>query len=459
MRATAGRGVTQLMTWAAGASVRDLPAPIRRRAALILADNLGAMVAATSEPMVQAAQQDLLRRSCHAEATIFARGAPRGDRSAAAAVNGMAATWCELDEGFRSAPCHAGAYVIPALLAEAEASGLPLSRMLVCLALAYEITARAARAFPYPVMTVHPHAGFVTIGAAAASALVRGCDAATLLGGVTGAASMSFAGPFNHAVDGVMVRNAWTSAGAWVGMQAVDWAMRGISGIPETFYDVFVGAFGTDVAPGALTEGLGEAWAVADGYHKIFACCQYAHSAVEASLVLHQRLRSEGLDPDAIHEVVVATHPRGLLLTTVEPATDLAARFSMPHATSASAVLGTGGQAAFSAQAMADPRIANLRRRVSLVPHPNIQPSPNDRPARVLWRLRDGREWAADCSSAQGGADRPFDEATLLTKLRENTGSDFPAMADRLWEVVEGTGHDNMPWRDMVSRITAETAK
>ncbi|WP_204276952.1 hypothetical protein, partial [Escherichia coli] len=39
-----------LAAWAAEAVNRPLPEPIRRRTALILADDLGAMVAAASEP-------------------------------------------------------------------------------------------------------------------------------------------------------------------------------------------------------------------------------------------------------------------------------------------------------------------------------------------------------------------------------------------------------------------------
>ena len=31
-------------------------------------------------------------------------------------------------------------------------------------------------------------------------------------------------------------------------------------------------------------------WAIADGYHKVHACCQYSHSTVEAIIDLHGRL-------------------------------------------------------------------------------------------------------------------------------------------------------------------------
>src|SRR5829696_445887 len=99
-------------------------------------------------------------------------------------------------------------------------------------------------------------------------------------------ASMVFAGPYNHALDGALVRNLWTGLSAWTGMRAADLAPLGLGGIAESNYDVFVGCFGTRADPLALTVQLGERWAIASGYHKLFACCQYAHSAVEASLML-----------------------------------------------------------------------------------------------------------------------------------------------------------------------------
>ena len=55
---------------------------------------------------------------------MFRGGRPRTDRISAAVANGLAGDWIELDEGFREVPCHAGVYVLPALLAEAETGNL-----------------------------------------------------------------------------------------------------------------------------------------------------------------------------------------------------------------------------------------------------------------------------------------------------------------------------------------------
>ena len=200
------------------------------------------------------------------------------------------------------------------------------------IAVAYDVTARIASAFPFRILTVHPHAAFATIGAAAAAGLVRCLDGAALASAVSGAASMTFAGPFGHAPEGALVRNAWTSAGAWIGLRSADWAELGIGGIAETPYDVFVGVFGTDCRPEALTDGLGTRWAIANGYHKMFACCQYTHSAIEASLQLREKFADRRAD---LEQIVVETHPLAMQLTTVEPETTLAAKFSIPHAAAA----------------------------------------------------------------------------------------------------------------------------
>jgi len=450
-RPHAAANTRKLIEWAAGAVGKPLPGEVRRRAATILSDDIGAIVAGSLEPQVTRAREGLTRTaSTAAEATVFARGAPRVDRYSAASANGMAITWCELDEGFRNASCHGGAYTIPALLAEAEAQGRTVEEVLLALALAYEVTTRFALAFPFPVFNVHPHAAFAPIGAAVATSLVRRHDAKTMLDAVTGAASMSFAGPFDTAVEGPLVRNAWTSAGACLGLRAADWAEAGIGGGAVTPYDVFVGSFHTRAVPEALVDGLGTGWSVANGYHKIFACCAYAHSAVEATLDLRGRLHERKVDD--IAEILVETGPGGQALTTVEPETVLAAKFSIPHAIAATARLGTAGARAFTFDKLDDDGIAKLRRRVRMAPYQDLKPWPKDRPARVTMRFADGGEMSAVCESARGGADQPFDEQTLLAKLAENAAGVFPAAPDTLARVIRGDAVlAARPWREVVA--------
>src|SRR5207245_2597331 len=114
-RAQAAANTRKLIEWAVEAVGKPLPEPVRRRAAIILSDDIGAMVAGSLETQVARAREGLLRTSSgKVEATVLAKGAPRADRYAAASANGMSITWCELDEGFRNASCRdrAGEHVI-----------------------------------------------------------------------------------------------------------------------------------------------------------------------------------------------------------------------------------------------------------------------------------------------------------------------------------------------------------
>lgn len=451
IRAACAQHTRALFAWAAQAVALPLPEPVRRRAAIILADDIGAILAASEEPEVARARLGFERDGrAVTEATVFARGARRVDRATAACANGMAVTWCELDEGFRNASCHAGAYTLPALLAEAEAQALSVEQVLRVCALAYEVVTRFALAYPFKGFHVHPHAAFAPMGAAAAVALVRGYDASLLRDAVTGAASMSFAGPFDTAVEGSLIRNAWTAAGAWIGMQTADWARAGIAGGIDTPHDVFVRNFGTQVDPEALSRGLGDTWSVCGGYHKVFACCNYAHAAVEASLELRQRLQAGRVED--IVEILVEAGGGGVALANAQPATVLAAKFSMPHAVAAAAIMGTGGAAAFTRETLNDAAIAGLRQRVTLSPHPEAGPPPHDRPGRVTWTLRDGSRMIASVSSPRGSADQPFDEATLLAKLADNADGIFPAASAWLSRIIAGDPSAlARSWRDTVA--------
>jgi 2-methylcitrate dehydratase PrpD len=236
-------------------------------------------------------------------------------------------------------------------------------------------------------------------------------------------------------VEGALVRNVWPGVAAWVGLRAVDWAVIGIGGRPEGLHDVYAACFGGRAEPGALTEGLGETWAIADGYHKLHACCQYAHSAVEASLAVIAR-RPAGAGSEDIRAIRLETHPSGARLDKPHPETTLAAKFSMQHILAATARFGHAGAEAFHAATLDDPAMAALREKVTIGSYAPIPDWPNDRPARVSWDLADGSTVTAECLSARGGPDRPFAPEEIRAKIRDIVSAPYPAMAPVLERLV-----------------------
>ncbi|MCX7324207.1 MAG: MmgE/PrpD family protein [Hyphomicrobiales bacterium] len=451
-RGDAVSGLRRLVAWAVAARQRELPEHVRRRASLVLLDDLAAIVAASSEPQIADAQAILLRAGGVREVRVLAAGERLATKEQAAAANGLAITWAELDEGFRLLPCHAGAYILPALIAEAEAAAASLDDVLVSLAIAYEITARIAKSYPFHRLSIHPHAAFNAIGAATGLALLRKADAKVLFDTITAASTLVNAGPFNHAIEGGLVRNVWTSIGATAGFRAADFAPLGIAGLDAALHDVFVDGFGCRPQPEHLSMNLPEgegAFAIEDGYHKVHACCQYTHSAVEASLQLADKVS----DPDAIAWIEVETHARGMALDVRRPATVLAAKFSMPHAVAAVAAKHSAGPKSFDLHSLTDPAIDRLRQTVVLKPHDNIRPMPNDRPARIHWVLRDGQRVSASVDSARGGADQPFSETELLEKFASLTADVFPAAGDVSRQILTGK-LSGQSWRKVIAAYT-----
>lgn len=446
-------GIVRLCEWAAAATPRSIPTEVLARGARVLADDLSAIIGARDEPEVAAFHERVLAQPRPAEATVFRGGRRRTDRISAAVANAVAADWLELDEGYRNVPCHAGLYVVPALLAEAEARNLPLERMLRALVLAYEIVTRVARAWTPRAQVMQSHGRYSAIGAAAAVALARDADAARLAAAIGTAVTLTGPSPRNHLAEGILSRNVWPAAGAWSGSMAVEWAECGIAGAPGAFHDAYSTVLGGQAHPERLAADLGGHYAVLDGYTKIYACCQHLHSAVEATVALRPGLLARAALEDiaAIH---VETHPLAVVLVNDRPGTTLGAKFSMNHAVAAALVTGTGGAEAFTAATLAEPAIDRLRGRVKVSLREKELPPPNDRPARVVVELRDGATLESECLSAVGGPDRPLPPQVVFDKAALLAAPAYPAIRPVLESVV-GLAPARMGagWADIVSEI------
>ena len=420
----------RLMAWSSGMAWHDIPESVRRRAALILVDDLAAIIASRNEPEVMQLQDRMLRFSGVGEACVLNGRGVRADRHTAATANAIAGTWCELDEGYRVTMCHAGIYVLPALLAEAEAENASVIDVLRSLAVAYEITTRMARGFPGATRDLHPHGIFAVLGAAMGLGLLRAYAAEPLHATLNTACCMVTPSPFDNAYQGALVRNVWVGIGTANGMRAADWAPLGVTGLDTAPQKVFADTIGATAKPAAMTEDLGADWAVLSNFQKIHACCHFSHSTVDATLDLLAKL-PEGRTVGDVEQIVVDIHPAGIHIDSVSPTTTLGARFSIPHIAAAAALLGHAGTSAFTMKSIAEPRIAALRERVQLRPFEPPPVPPKDRPARVTWQFSDGTERTAVCQSARGEPGHPYSETEILEKVASITGPVYPGLADK----------------------------
>lgn len=445
-----------LTEWASGVEAADIDDAVYRQAAIVVCDDLAAMVSACDDPVLSKVCDRLLRDGGRPVATVFRGGRPRTDRYSAALANGAAGPWNELDEGSRRVSCHAGVYTLPALLAEAEAERLSTRETLRCLIVAYEVVTRFALAFPQRSLLLHPHASLSAIGAAASIAAARRYDPVLFLAALTTSVTFVNPGPFDHAVRGSFVRNMWTAHGSWAGLRAADWALCGISGLAESPHDVFHDVFQCECDPDRLVADLGQDWLINHNFQKIYPCCQYAHSMVEAIEELVPTL-AKGVELRNCENVVVEIHEHGQRLNEVHPETILAARFSVPHIAAVAAIHGRVDVETLSPASLLDPEVVDLRQRVSILPFESPLPPPNDRPARVRFRFSDGSQYQAECLCARGSPSTPFGFETIRRKVAGLCEDVYPRMAqvmDRLADLDEGLLGSS--WDNVVARITGE---
>jgi 2-methylcitrate dehydratase PrpD len=402
----------QLAAWVAELEWGSLPSSVRERASSVLLDDLGAILAGAAQPDL-AAIRALYAPADEGDATVLAEGFPRLHRHAAAELNGIAAAWMEVDEGYRLAVAHAGLYSIPAALAAAEACDADLSRLFLAVVAGYEVAARLAAHYRFPTRTVHPHGALSPAGASAAVSVIRGHDAGTTAAAITAACSMAIASPFDHAIRGGVSRNLWAGAGGRMGMLAAETAAVGVAGLPDADQTVFGVLLGATRAERDLNHGLGDRFAIEDGYHKVFACCQYLHSTIDATLQVRGARRDVRWPHDVVR-VDVVTHDSAVALSNRAPTNMIGAQFSLAHAVAAAVVHGTGDARGFEPATLDHPDFVRIRSVVNA----SVGSGFGDRrPSHVTVTFADGTSADARCEAAPGDPSRPISRDELVEKF------------------------------------------
>ncbi len=437
-----------LCQWASTLELRDIPPYAQLKAALVLGDNIAAMLSAADEPEVRAYHQRLIASDSGGRATLFREGGPRLSLMNAALGNGLASTWNELDDGYTRTAVHPGALSQPLILAAGQDQQHSFAEVMRATVVAYEVGTRFARAWPGTLPRIHPHGAYNAICSAAGLASLRHLDADTFMAALTAAATLVSPGPYSYPIEGALVRNAWPAAGAWLGAFACDMAELGIGGTPGGAYDVYQVILGAPTSLASeLSADLGQQWTVADGYHKLYGACHHSHAAMEAleSILQEQPGVRGGQD---VQELTVHCSKMAMNFSNAVPRTTLAAKFSIPHAMAATLAHGADEPGNFLDPSLSDPRISALRPKIRLVELPGIKPWPYDRPAKVTLTLKDGRQFEQLCEAALGSPARPLEAEPVLAKIAQLSHSRAPGLHDAVVRLRQHLAEDRLDTLD-----------
>src|SRR3954468_325070 len=351
---------------AQGARQAKLSAAIADLTQKLLIDVAGLCVAARHADYVQAAL-----KGWESDGRCTAIGHARAlDAGGAAFINGTAAHGEDFDDTFEGGPVHAGAVIVPAILAVAEREKLSGADALCGLAVGTELMCRGAMVAPKRIHKAgfHPTAVLGTMGAAAAAAVAMNLKKNEFVNALGIAGSMA-SGIIEYLAEGTWTKRLHPGWAAQSGIRAAELARAGFTG-PRTvlegthgFYYAF--ARGAEGDWAKLTDGFGERWIASSIAFKPYACGTMTQPYVDCARRLAKKVST-----DDIAEVVCET-AEGIVHRLWEPLADKQrppnayfAKFSQPYCIAAGFVLGHAGLDAFTEERVRDERLRSLAAKV-----------------------------------------------------------------------------------------------
>jgi 2-methylcitrate dehydratase PrpD len=344
----------------------------------------------------------------------------------AALINGTAAHGEDFDDTFEGGPVHAGAPVVPAILAVAEREGIGGDRVVAAIAVGVEIMCRGSLVAPQAIHKAgfHPTAVLGAMGATAALAtLLRLSPEATAR--ALGIAGSMASGIIEYLADGSSTKRLHAGLAAQSGIRAVALAQGGFTG-PTTVFEGahgFFKAFAPSRAPdfAQLTDALGARWVGAGLAFKPYACGTMTQPYVDCAI----QLARQGVTADEVVSFVCEVGDGTVhrlwepLALKRNPPNGYAAKFSTPDCIAVGFLAGEAGLAAFEDAAVKDVRRRALAAKVSYVVDPD-NPYPKNYTGHIRAHLSDGRVVEVRQSHMRGGAREPLDDAEIIAKFRAN---------------------------------------
>jgi 2-methylcitrate dehydratase PrpD len=396
-----------------------LPPTTTRKCQDLLIDIVGLCVTARNEDYVASAL-----KSCDDDGICSAIGHIRTlTATGAAFVNGTAAHGEDFDDTFEGGPVHAGAVIVPAVLAACERHNRDGRMALVGIAVGTEVLCRLSLVVPKAVHQAgfHPTAVFGAMGAAAGVSAALGLDTVQIVDALGIAGSMA-GGIIEYLAEGAWTKRLHAGWAAQSGIRAALLAREGFVG-PRTVFEGVHGLFNgfAHTSEGdyeALTGDFGTRWLTDTLAFKPYPCGTMAQPYVDCARALAGR----GVHPDEVTEIVCEV-AGGTVHRLWEPLADkqrppngYAAKFAVPYLLATGFVYGGVGLGAFTEGAIRDERVLALAAKVKYVIDPD-NPYPSNYTGHLRATLQDGSVIEERQPHLRGGAQEPLTRQDVIDKF------------------------------------------
>jgi 2-methylcitrate dehydratase len=432
--------------FAAGLRYEDLGETAVCAAKRCIADALGCAIAARGGRAATRLRATVARRSSSREATLLGGGG-RAD------VEGAALVGCTMVRDLDANDLYAGppdrdtghfSDALPAVLAQAEASGSDGRELLTAVVAVYELQAALAEAYLWMERGLH---SVSQVGWALPAVLgrLRGLSEEQIVNAISTSGTMSglVLQSWLGAADIPDIKAVSTGMVAAGAVRATDLAAEGLSapaGALETLFE----RLPSDARP-ELFQRLAERSpaAIQRTMFKRFPAQIYVQAAIEAAIGVRRRLQLEGLANVA--SVRLEGHSRVAAgvqgsADAFHPATRGSADHSTPFAVAVALRDGGLTPASYRDEPWADPDLAALMERTTLVVDSDLDRALSERGqlgCRLTVRTAADDEATESVTQQRGHPDRPLSDADLREKARAFVDPVLgDGAADRLWDAV-----------------------
>ncbi len=355
-------------------------------------------------------------------------------------INGTAAHGEDFDDTFEGGPVHAGAVLVPAVLAACERHGGDGAAALKGIAIGIETMCRLSTVAPTKAHKAgfHPTAVFGAVGAAAGVATALKLTEKQTVDALGIVGSMA-SGIIEYLAEGTWTKRMHAGWAAQSGLRAALMARGGFVG-PRTVlegthgvYRAFAPSVTPDFAP--LLDRLGSRWVMPSVAFKPYACGTMTQPFIDCAI----RLAESGVRSEDVKEIeceaAAGTLPRlwEPLATKHRPPTPYAAKFSTPYCMAVGFFDRKAGLAQFTEARVHEPSVLALAAKVRYA----IDPA-NEYPRRYTGHLRatlrDGTVKEFRQAYMRGGTEEPLATTELEAKFMDNAlyGGWTAASAERL---------------------------
>jgi len=414
-------------------NIDALSQEVRGQGLRVIRDTLGTMLAGATLPEIRTLVKMMGAFGCSGSSTLMGCQDTVSPH-VAALVNGTGAVSLELDEGNQYALNHPAVHILPAALAVAEEQKQTGAELLTAFIAGYEVAVRVGAA-THLREAVHPFGTHAIVGTAAAASRLLSLDEEQIAQSLDLAAGICVASSQTAANTGASVRNLFTGLTNHNGLLAPLLVRAGFTGEPGSLNVVFGSILGDSFRDNELGDDLGREFCINRNYFKVYACSRWNHAPIEAMAALLARASFKTQDVD---EIIVWTYDPATRLSWNDPTNGYAAKHSIPYNVAVRMVRGSNDLEAYTDEAVSDPKVQAVARRVVVREDPALTAMlPDVRPARVEVKLRHGSRLTESVERPRGGFDNPLTERELENKFRRLVRMTLPGpSAEALEEML-----------------------